>query len=226
MGYKNFWNIDADDIEIVLEPQKAAELLTKIKQYAETHEINLFSLDIWATFEMGQHWSFGVTYADNSVNWIEIMRAHCTDAKLTERYTMVRSSLNLDWFCTYLRSIQAARIETFCVENLRFVQRGDNPYLNPVWGIIYWNNGKCFFSAICGGIGDEELGTLDIPAEVIQLDFGLPLNERINLWGARKNFNFQRFEYAHGRNIPVSLIYPVKKNESNAPPFRFSHEFD
>ena len=62
------------------------------------------------------------------------------------------------------------------------------------------------------------MGTLDIPEEVIQLDFGLPLHEHINLWGMRKSFYFQRFEYEHGRNILVSLIYPVIKNEFNTPP--------
>ena len=137
MGYKDFWSIDADDIKLYISPQRIAELLTATKNYANINKINLFSLDIWNTWMAGLHWSFGVVYTDNSIEWINIMREHCKDPDLFERYGHVESTINVDWFCTYLRTIKVTEIETFYFENLRMIHDAGNPYINLLGSIRY-----------------------------------------------------------------------------------------
>lgn len=220
MGYKDFWGIDADDIKLYISPQRIAELLIATKNYANANKINLFSLDIWTTWIAGCHWTFGVVYTDNSVEWINIMREHCKDPNLFERYDKVGSGINIDWFCTYLRTIKAAKIETFYFENLRMVHDAGNPYLNLLGSMRYWENNKLKFSIF--DTDTSEVVSLPIPNEIIQLDMGLSPNEAMEV--LKKDIDLPRFEIEHGVNIPVSIILPISKNNKlvKPPPLRFS----
>ena len=215
MGYKDFWSIDADDIKLYISPERIAELLTTVKTYANTNKINLFSLDIWTTWHFGEHWSFGIVYTDNSVEWINILREHCKDPYLFERY----GQRNIDWFCTFLRAIKAAKIETFYFENLRMIHEAGNPYFNPLGSIRYWNNGKLTFSVFEDNAVENEFGSLSIPDDVIRLDIGLSADEAIEELKINMDIPFfdgiSRFEDEHGLNISVSIILPMDtKDES------------
>ena len=214
MGYKDFWNIDADDIKLYISPERIAELLTAAKTYANENKINLFSLDICTTWYIYHHWTFGVVYTDNSVDWINLMREHCKDAYLFERYGHVVSTINLDWFCTYLREINAAKIRTFYFENLRMVHDTGSSYINPFGSIIYWKKGKIRFS-VFENYDDaaSEFGSLSIPDEVIRLDIGLRAEEATDtLKKDMRDWQLSRFEYEYGLNIFVSIILPITKS--------------
>ena len=117
MGYKNYWNIDGDDIGLYAEPKRIAQVLMVAKQYAQQHDIQLFALDTMTTLYCGKHWTFGVVYTDNSLNWIDMIVKHSHDELLSEKYFHVaggKPQINADWLMTYLRAINAAKIETFC----------------------------------------------------------------------------------------------------------------
>ena len=79
-GYKNFWNIDADDLKLCAKPRKIAKLFKDVKEYATKNELDVFSLDAGGkTFSGGILWNFGVSYAINPARVLEILRQHCTD---------------------------------------------------------------------------------------------------------------------------------------------------
>ncbi len=209
MGYKDFWNIDADDIKLYISPERIAELLMTAKNYANENKINLFSLDIWATWgKFGNGWSFGVVYTDNSVDWINIMRENCKEAYFSEG--VIR---NIDVF---LRTINAATIETFYFENLRMIHDTYNPYLNPAGSIRYWSNGKLKFSVFENYDDASEFGSLKIPDNVIRLDIGLRAEEAMD--ALKKEMHpsqLVRFEDEHGLNFLVSIILPVTKSNGD-----------
>ena len=214
MGYKDFWAIDADDIKLYISPQRIAELLIATKNYANTNKISLFSLDIWTTWHTGFHWSFGVVYTDNSIEWLNIMREHCKDPALFERYGHVDSTINIDWFCTYLRTIKVTKIETFYFENLRMIHDTGNPYVKLLGSIRYWENNKLKFSIFDSDA--SEIVSLPIPPEMIQLDIGLSADEAMAI--LKKDINISLFEIEHGVNIPVSIILPISKNSDRVKP--------
>ena len=216
MGYKDFWSIDADDIKLYISPQRIAELLTATKNYANTNKINLFSLDIWTTWNAGCHWTFGVVYTNNSIEWLNIMREHCKDPELFERYSRVGSKINLDWFLTYLRIIKVTKIETFYFENLRMIHDSGNPYVNLLGSIRYWENNKLKFSIFDSDT--SEIVSLTIPAEMIRLDIGLSVEEAMAV--LKKDVDVSRFEVEHGLNVPVSIILPISKNSELVKPSR------
>ena len=218
MGYKDFWGIDADDIKLYISPERIAELLTTAKTYANENKIKLFSLDIWTTWFTG-HWSFGVVYTDNSVDWIKIFREHCKDPYLFERYVKPFDKINIDWFCTYLREITAVKIETFYFENLRMIHDSGSPYFNPLGSIRYWRNGKLKFSVLENNDATSELYSLSVPDDMIRLDIGLTAEEATE--ALKRDMYFEqraRFENEHGLNFPVSIILPVTKSNGDSTP--------
>lgn len=215
MGYKDFWNIDADDIKLYISPERIAELLTATKTYANENKINLFTLDIWKTWgKLRNGWSFGVVYTDNSVDWINIMREHCKDSYFFERYSYANGIIrNVDWICTYLREINAATIETFYFENLYIIHDTYNPYFNPLGSIRYWSNGKLNFSVFENYNAASEFGSLSVPDDVIRLDIGLRAEEAMDAF--KKDMDFEQvanFKDKHRLNFFVSIILPISKS--------------
>ena len=221
MGYENFWNIDGDDLGLYAEPDKIAELLLAVKNYAEEHEIDAFSLDIWRTLTYGRHWSLGVVYMCNSANWLEIMQAHCKDLLLNQLYGLVSSGINADWFITYLNEIHAARAETFYVENLRIIHHSDDVYANPWGGIRYCENGRLYFNVLVHDFGMGEDGSIQIASDSIKFDTGITAAE--SMVYLKKFFSYynrdpKKFELEnHPEKIPVAIILPVA-GKLNTPP--------
>ena len=184
-GYKDFWNIDADDIGLYAEPRRIAELLCYVKDYAKNNGIHCFSLDAQHTIYKGVFWTFGVTYTQNNLDWLKIMREHCNDSAFLEKYFILTESTkesyvhrSIDWLMTYLREIKIANIETYYVENLRAVINHDeDAYRFPTRGLRYWQKGKCWFAVLCDAFGLGERGAIPIPQDTIRLDILLSPEE-------------------------------------------------
>ena len=138
-GFERFWNIDADDTYVYLMPERVGELLQKAEDYAVEQGVHIFSLDMWTTRTSGSHWSFGVTYTDNTVDWMAMLRDHCTDSFYQDH---LHSLQNVDEYLTYLKFTSELRIETFYAENLRFVHYSDDLFAYP-WGsgFYHWSGG-------------------------------------------------------------------------------------
>ena len=180
-GYKNFWNIDADDIGLYAKPRKIAKLLKNVKDCAKEKSFLMLSLDIWRTTTQGGHWSFGVVYTDDAANVLELMKTHCKDSELFEKYGKVSCGLNLDCYCSYLKDAGAQGIETFCAENLRVIHDIVNVYQNPTYGgIRYWKGGRLYFDILCNAFGMGEAGSMPVYKDILNFDFGITEIESIN----------------------------------------------
>ena len=190
-GYKNFWNIDADDIGLYAKPRKIAKMMKTIKDYATLTSTDILSLDLWHTSELGKHWSFGMVYIDNETDWLELMKYHCKDKDFFNKYDKVNSGRNIDWYFTYLREIEAACIETFCVENLRVLHDDRFIYQRPIFcGLRYCENGRCYFHVPSTAFNMEEKGSLKIPDDIINFNVGITKTESTTYL---KNKNVDRF---------------------------------
>lgn len=174
--YDSFWNIDADDTQFCVSENRLVELLTTIEQYAENEEIDVFSLDMWRSETLGEHWSFGITYTNGKIDWIKQFYIHYKDEEYLTRLPERRC--NVDWFFTYLRSVAQLRIETFYVENLKFIHYTDDFFNKPISaGFYHWKNGKLIYPLLYYCFDIKEQAIFDIFQDVIKIDIGIQDDE-------------------------------------------------
>lgn len=180
--YDFFWNIDADDTQLCLSVERIAELLGCAGTYAEVKGLDCFSLDMHTSRTGGRHWSFGVTYTKNRRDWLPVLRSHRNDVAYLEKDLDLR--FNIDWYFTYIRSLNEFRIETFYFENLKFIHyHFENMFQDPcIWGILHWKNKELRFPMLETFSSDGlKLGRYLIPEDVVGLELKIEDREARNV---------------------------------------------
>lgn len=176
-GFKEFWNIDADDTYICLNEKRRVELLLTAEQHARSNSIALFSLDMWRTRYSGIEWSFGVTYTDNSVDWVKFILDHCLD----KAYKKIGAQ-NFDRYFMYLRELNIFSIETFYFENLKFIHYSDDVFYRIIKsGLYHWKEGYLELPILAACIDMEGLTHIPIAEDVVKLDIGIKDEEASDL---------------------------------------------
>lgn len=164
-----FWNIDADDTCICLSPQRACEMLSKAEMYTVENKVAAFSLDMWATRTKGVHWSFGITYIDNMIDWYDIIREHCEDEAFKAGQIQ-----NVDGYFSCLKMRENIKIDTFYIENLKFVHYSDDFLKRPdASGFSHWKDGRLNLPILKYCLGMEAIGSLQIAEGLVKLDIGI-----------------------------------------------------
>lgn len=177
-GYEHFWNIDADDTRICLSIERCKELLDTIEEYAIRNEIACFSLDMHTSLiGSGRHWSFGITYTDNHIDWIRLMIKTCKDDLDIED-----KCPNFDRFFRYLRNNYGkVRIESFYAENLKFFHYSNDFFWRiSESALFHWKEGYLTLPLLYYGVGlKSEKSKMPIDSIVIKLDIGITDEETI-----------------------------------------------
>jgi hypothetical protein len=169
-GYERFWNIDADDTVFCISPERTVECLKSAEKYAEENDIKLFSLDMHFSDSLGWHWTYGITYTDNRIDWIGYMKKHVEDKEISG-FLAKSENRNIDWYTTCLRNIADYKIETFYIENLKFIHYSEDFFKRPLnSGMRHWKDGKLIFPIILYGYGRKDIGVLSIPDSCVRFD--------------------------------------------------------
>lgn len=167
--YPYFWNIDADDTCICLSPKRVCEILCTIQIYAQKNQVSTISLDMWISRTYGKHWSFGINYVNNTVDWFGIIKNHYKDEKLKSK--QIR---NIDGYFSCLKSCTNLKIETFYIENLKFIHYSNDFFKRPhSSGFFYWKNGELMFPILLYCFGIDSLGKIPIEKNVIKFDINI-----------------------------------------------------
>lgn len=184
--YPYFWNIDADDTYICLDPIRMVEMFKIIEKYSADNSIRMNSLDMWRSMSVNEHWakgdnwSLGIVFVDNQIPWPKILMDHCHDKEFQENIFPLDKDANLDWYFTYLRNIQAERIETFYFENLRFMHFYDYfvnfPHLST---FCYWKKGKLHYPILSSCFGSRSRIEIDIASDIHKLDMNIRDDEAL-----------------------------------------------
>ena len=174
-GVKRFWNIDADDTLVCLNSDRVRELLKTAEEYADSEDIKMFSLDMWRSWFRGNHWSFGITYTNGDVDWLEYMTEHCYD----DDFNCPEAGMNLDAYFTYLARRRDIKIDTFYIENLKFIHYWKDffefPFANA--GMSHWYDGYLHYPLVEHCIGAKEFGRIPIADDIVKLDIGITNEE-------------------------------------------------
>jgi len=179
-GYKDYYNIDADDIGLYVSPAKLVQIFAQVKSYAQEHKIQIFSLDALQSYHSiapQRDWTFGVAYTNNTVDWIKIMSDHCNDTKYTSSRFF---TTNLDRYVgSYLSNEKLAKVATFYVENLYVVINHHEDMIHyPAFGLRHWKDGRLWFDFICNELGMGEEGSIKISdTDMVKFDVGLTTSE-------------------------------------------------
>lgn len=167
--YPSFWNIDADDTCICLRTERACEMLRMAESYAREKNADALSLDMWLTRTMGSHWSFGITYIKNRADWYEVLESQCKNEEL--KATQIR---NIDGYFSCLKMCTDIKLETFYVENLKFIHYSDDLFKRPhSSGFFHWKNGTLIQPILLYCFGIEQLGILPVAEGIVKLDMGI-----------------------------------------------------
>lgn len=171
-GYEGFWNIDADDTRFCLSPDRCMELLTEAKSYAVNNKVDCFSLDMHTSLiGSGKHWSFGIAYTNNKLDWLQVMKKTCEDNLETED-----TCPNFDRFFRYIRNnTNEAKIESFYVENLKFFHYSNDFFWRlSESALFHWKDRYLTLPLLYYGIGlQNEKARMNIDSIVKKIDIGI-----------------------------------------------------
>ena len=174
--YETFWNIDADDTRFCVSIDRMVEILNEVEKKSEKDCYDCVSLDMWRSITSSRHWSFGITFVNGRIDWIEI----CNQYSKRPWCDKVNSygEKNIDWFFTYLKAITDKRIETFYVENLRFIHY-TNDFFEKILeaGLYHWKDGSLILPLVQYGYGMEDEGIFKIAEDAIRIDVGIRNDE-------------------------------------------------
>lgn len=178
-GYENFWNIDGDDSAFFAEPTKLAKLFHEVKCYAKLNNLDALSFDYWCTFAKWAHFTFGVAYVDNYLNWLDLMTQY---AERSAKNVKNDAGRNVDLFLLWLSGIRILKLGAFYCENLYAILNNvGDPYLLPTMGSLrYWHEGKVYFPTVIHDLAMGDAGVLDIPKDMIKFDVGISSAEGLN----------------------------------------------
>lgn len=174
-GVCNFWNIDADDTTILLKPKRAAQALKEVEKLAIKKDINAISLDMWRSKTLGVHWSLGVLFIHDTIDFCKVFENQ-NDIEWTKKYLDYSDAFNLDWFMSYLKKYKSYKIETFYIENCHFIHWGElifSPYTS--W-ICSWKDGKIKYPILNSIYNNKVISELEI-ADCLKIDIGITDNE-------------------------------------------------
>lgn len=157
----NFWNIDADDTYCCINDKDIANALLSTEKYADDKNINSISLDMHTSRSNGKHWSFGVNYTKNNIDWFNILNNKNWKIE-QEQFKKYDNNINLDWFFTYIRNNKIANIENFYIDNMLFIHFGDF-LLNPIGASIWsYKNNKIIYPILKYVFENEKLSEVNI----------------------------------------------------------------
>lgn len=161
---QRFWNIDADDTMLCLCADEVAKILKNISNYAIINNVDAFSLDMHRSRTKGKHWSFGITYIQNKVDWFELLPK---DNSWIKKYEQYDYSFNLDWYFTNLKDHNLANIQTFFIENMLFVHFGEFLF-NPIYANVCIFRKDIFeFPILHDILGTKKYGKIKVFDDVI-----------------------------------------------------------
>ncbi len=184
-----FWNIDADDTWICLSPERSAEALEQVQDYAEKNHIELFSLDMLDSRKKNlPGWTFGITYTDNKCDWIKCMLQYVNTEKRKEMWDIMQGgyAANIDTYFTFLQHFTNRIIRTFYFENMRFVHYYRDFFERPHGsGIFHWKDKELYYPFLLYVLGEANYGRIPIGKGIARMDIGISDEESFDAMKSR-----------------------------------------
>ena len=180
--YSVSYNIDADDIEILLKPSIVAQAFFSAEAYANQKELDCFNLDMFVSRSFGVHWSFGCVYVRNPQKCLDVIKQNknwLQNKELIKKYKTyyVQDTNwhddNIDWLFTFLRDTNQLKLETFYIENA-YVAHMPDRLLEHEWAFYFqWSKGYVRHPVLEYAYNDKRWAVIPIPNNLYKIDLNL-----------------------------------------------------
>lgn len=182
-NYKNVYNIDADDIMILVRPSILAKAFMAAEKKSLNEKLDCLNLDMFVSKTLGVHWSFGVVLINepkkilsiikNNVNW----RYEEETLKKFKICYAGKFNFNIDWFFTFLRDTQKLKLKTFYIENAAVLHMPDR-IVYPWWAfVITWSKDYTNLPVLQYVYHEKVWNKFKIPETLLKVDIGLSQDE-------------------------------------------------
>ena len=201
-----FWNIDADDTMFMIPPKSFVHFLSIITDYAEKNNINLFSLDMHHSFSNSKHWSYGITYVNNSNRILYKFKTMNQKDWLNYRYTELADEpfVNIDWITTWFRISTDLKIETFYINNIYFLHNC-NPLVQRNQSLMLYKDGKIEYPVFKKLYNIDELMVSYVPIAKDDIKFEFDFYEEDSM-----EYMINNYVQLDGRVITAKNIFNNK----------------
>lgn len=180
-GLAEFYNIDADDTCFCVEADRAYQILMEVRKDSIENNVSAYSFDMSHSRRNGAFWTFGVTYTNNKIDWFRYLMEHCYDGflSLPEYDEMILPSC-IDTYFTYINSCSDLKLETFYVENCKFIHYSNDFVYRP-WNSWFgtYRNGRIIKPVLNDFYELTDMGDVPIAADVRRIDVGLTTKEQV-----------------------------------------------
>ena len=178
-NYVRVYNIDADDIMILVRPEKVAQAFLQMEKIAETRNVDAMNLDMFVSKSFNVHWSFGVVYIRNPRKCIQAIKDNVNWRNDVESQKQFLTSyvsefnFNVDWLFTFLRDCKKLNLQTFCIQNALVVHMPDIA-ISRHWAFVFqWKKDRLYFPIISELYRDKKWEYIPIPDDVNKINIGI-----------------------------------------------------
>lgn len=216
-NYLISYNIDADDILLLLQPQQAAAALINAEKYASVSKLDLLNIDMFVSKTFGIHWSFGAVLCLNPQKCIDTVKQNINWRKNTElinKYKLFwinKYNFNIDWFFTFLRDTEQLDMRTFYIENAGIVHMPDCILNHESAFMLQWQKGKINFPILRNFYERKVWETIPIASSCIKIDININPNDYktflTNFYDKGLIFEFDMIDYAKRRELIPENLY-------------------
>ena len=222
--FNNIYNIDADDIAILIRPDLLAKAFIQMEGVAEKKLVDCLNFDMFVSKTFGVHWSFGVVYVRNPENCLAIFKKNIDwrfNDKLIAKFNVQyieKYNFNVDWYFTYLRDTNQLKLDTFYIENAVVVHMPDRLLL-PWWAfVLVWSENRVELPILENLYNVEGWYSFPVAKHIHKIDIGLSLDEAKKFLNEfyHSDFSFEKdiLDIALQRNlisVEQAELYMLKK---------------
>ncbi len=216
-NYKLSYNIDADDIMILVNPELISKAFILAENYAAENNLDLFNLDMFLSKTFGVHWSFGVVICRSPQKCIDVVIKNTDwrrNSNLIKKFNICwikKYNFNVDWLFTYIRDTNQLKMGTFYIDNAYVVHMPDR-ILKHGWAfMLHWKENRISFPMLCNFYIHPDWETITIPEECVKIDVRVSDNEYKNFLNSFYDrdycFDVDMLNYAFERNLIDQKTY-------------------
>lgn len=179
-GIKKFWNIDADDIQLLINDSHLASLLKQVQKYSEINDLHLMSLDICKSKTLGRHWSWGVTFVRDNIDIFSLI-SNEPDNSWVKSLGLPSDGYNTDWHINHLsKTNPALKIGTFYPKEAGCIHWGES-LISPIFSYVaFWRGDQTLEFPLLSAMGVEGINRIPIHSDCVPFNLNLEPNEFTN----------------------------------------------
>lgn len=198
--FQNIYNIDADDLELLISADKAAQALYKAEEAAKENKIDCFSYDMHCSWTFGVAWGFGIAYVKDPNKCITVLRDNldwmCHHNAIKNEEGVLIDELpngNIDGFFNFLRLSHQLKCSSFYIENCHLVHMPD-VLLDRWLRLVKHSQGNISFPLLQLLYNEKKFYSMPIASECHKIDIQLDEADFYNYMRGEKlsQMNFNR----------------------------------